>query len=126
MMKSENVHLKNVFKYARENFGSEPEYLWNKFPDYAVLRHKSNSKWYAVIMNVSKNKLNIDSKENIDIIDVKCDSLIIGSLLNEKGFFPAYHMNKEKWITVALDGSVPDDEIYHLLNMSYELTKNKK
>jgi len=126
MMKSENKYLENIFKYAKENFDSEPEYLWNKFPDYAVLRHKSNLKWYAVIMNVPENKLHIGGKKNIDIIDVKCDPLIIGSLLNEKGFLPAYHMNKEKWITIVLDGSVSDDEIYHLLDMSYELTKNKK
>ena len=50
---------------------------------------------------------------------------MIGSFLNKEGYFPAYHMNKTSWITVALDGSVPDDEIRMLLDMSFEATAPK-
>ena len=35
---------------------------------------------------------------------------------------PGYYMNKEHWITAALDGSAPEDEIKILLAMSYDLT----
>ena len=42
------------------------------------------------------------------------------------GFLPAYHMNKEKWITVLLDGTVDKAQIMDLLNMSYELTTHTK
>lgn len=62
----------------------------------------------------------------LDILNLKCDPLLIGSLRTAPGFFPAYHMNKESWITLALDGSVPEDQIKALLDMSYELTKDKK
>lgn len=31
-------------------------------------------------------------------------------------------MSKGSWITVALDGTVPDDKIKMLLDMSYHLT----
>ena len=48
-----------------------------------------------------------------------------GSLRTEPGIFPAYHMNKESWISVALDGSVPDDKLRMLLDISFELTKPK-
>lgn len=34
-------------------------------------------------------------------------------------------MNKESWISVALDGSVPDDKLRMLLDISFELTKPK-
>lgn len=34
-------------------------------------------------------------------------------------------MNKTSWITVALDGSVPDDEVKLLLDMSFEATAPK-
>ena len=44
---------------------------------------------------------------------------------NVEGYFPAYHMNKTSWITVALDGSVPDDEVKLLLDMSFEATAPK-
>ena len=59
----------------------------------------------------------------IDILNVKSDPLLIGSLRSKQGYFPAYHMNKEKWVSIALDGSVPDDEIKNLLDMSYKLTR---
>ena len=34
---------------------------------------------------------------------------------------PAYHMSKEHWITVVLDGSIPDDDIKAMIAESYEL-----
>jgi len=51
---------------------------------------------------------------------------MIGSLLNEKGFFPAYHMSKSSWITIALDGSVDNEKIKWLIDISYALTASKK
>lgn len=38
---------------------------------------------------------------------------------------PAYHMNKTRWITVILDGSVSTREIYRLIDASYELADAK-
>ena len=32
-------------------------------------------------------------------------------------------MNKDKWISVILDGTVSDDEIKNLIDLSYQLTK---
>jgi predicted DNA-binding protein (MmcQ/YjbR family) len=34
---------------------------------------------------------------------------------------PGYHMNKDHWNTVFLDGSVPDDELLGWIDDSYEL-----
>ena len=50
---------------------------------------------------------------------------LAGSLLMENGFFPAYHMRKDSWITAALDGSVADDKIKMLLDVSYQATAPK-
>lgn len=38
-----------IFKYVKEKYNTTPEYLWQKYPNYAVLRHKYNGKWYAII-----------------------------------------------------------------------------
>ena len=73
-------------------------------------------------MSVPKNKIGLSGNESIDIVNVKCDPIMIGSLLTSDGFFPAYHMNKTNWITIALDDSVPDDTIKMLLQISFELT----
>lgn len=111
-----------IFEYAKMQFDTEPQYLWKKYPNYAVLRHKNNNKWFAVIMNVEKEKLGLQGKKIIDIMDVKCYPEMIGSLRKEKGILPAYHMNKEHWITILLDGSIEMDNVFELLNLSYELT----
>lgn len=110
------------FKYAKDKYNSEPEYLWAKSPTDAILRHKHNRKWYAAVMSVSKSKLGLPDNDIVDILDVKCDSIMIGSLLQENGFFKAYHMNKEKWITILLDGSVSEKKVRFLIDLSYQLT----
>ncbi len=116
---------KTIFDYANKIYQSVPEYLWKKYPDYAVLRHNDNNKWYAIIMNVSKDKLGLDGTEVVDIMDIKCEPAMIGSLRMTKGIFAGYHMNKENWVSVLLDGSVDESMIYNLLDMSFRLTKSK-
>ena len=116
--------IEKILKYAKEKFGSDPEYLWKKFPKYAVLRNKENSKWYAILMNIPIKKLGIESDKNIDILNLKCDPLMIGSLIDNKRYFPAYHMNKEHWITLFID-KIPQKEIFGLIDLSFEIVKNK-
>lgn len=116
----------NILEYALEAYGSTPEYLWAKYPQYAVLRHPENRKWYAILMNVPKHKLGLEGTEEIDIMDIKCEPEMIGSLRMAEGIFPGYHMNKGNWISVLLDGSVEESMVYHLLDRSFALTKGKK
>ncbi len=116
-------HLK---RYITEHYNSDEEYPWVKFPNYCVFRHKNNKKWFALIMDIPKSKIGLSGNEKIDVLNVKCDPIMIGSLLNEKGLFPAYHMSKASWITVALDGSADDEKIKWLIDISYELTSAKK
>ena len=112
-------------KYIQNNYSAEPDYPWVKYPDYEVFRHTSNKKWFALIMEIPKDKLGLQTKDILSVVNFKCDPIMIGSFLNKEGYFPAYHMNKTSWITVALDGSVPDDEIRMLLDMSFEATAPK-
>ena len=32
----------NVIKYIKEKYTASPEYLWKRYPDYAVFRHDDN------------------------------------------------------------------------------------
>lgn len=111
-------HILNTYGYA-------PEYLWLDTPSYGVFRHQLNNKWFAIIMDIKKSKLGFNSDETISIVNLKCDPVMIGSLLNQKGVFPAYHMNKNHWISVALDDSVDDNTLKWLLDISYDLTNKK-
>lgn len=112
-------------EYIESTYGVSAEFPWIKYPEYMVFRHIGNRKWFALVMEVPKEKLGLKNSGMLDIVNVKCDSVLIGSLRSENGFFPAYHMNKENWITIALDNSVSDGKIMLLLDMSYELTDSK-
>src|SRR5574344_1134945 len=110
-----------IFKYVKEEYDTTPEFTWDKYPLYAVLKH-SNNKWYGIVMNVAKEKLGLDGKEEVDVLDVKCPPELIGSLRESKNIFPAYHMNKEYWITILLDENVDKEKVKQLIDLSYELT----
>ncbi len=112
-------------KIIMETYSAEGDHPWFKYPNYEVFRHCSSKKWFAVIMDVPKNKLGLQDTDLLDVVNFKCDPLLIDSLRRENGFFPAYHMSKSSWITVALDGSVSDDKINMLLEMSYQATAPK-
>jgi len=41
-----------------------------------------------------------------------------------RSVIPAYHQNKEKWNTVILDGSIPDEDVKRMIAESYDLITN--
>ena len=88
-----------------DTYSVEPDYPWMDTPESAVFRHAANRKWFALVTTVPKSKLGLPGQQPVDIVNLKCDPILIGSLRAEPGFYPAYHMNKENWITAALDGS---------------------
>ena len=55
-------------------------------------------------------------------ISVKCDPEE-AILLREKyeAVQPGYHMSKIHWNTIILDGSIPDEEIYAMIDESFRL-----
>ena len=111
--------------HIAETYGTVGEYLFAKDPATCVFRHQSNRKWFAVMMEIPKEKLGL-SGGKIQVVNVKCDPRLIGSFRQEPGIFPAYHMSKAHWLTVALDGTADAEKLKFLLDMSYDLTKNTK
>ena len=111
--------------YILNYYATQPDYPWADTPRAAVFRHAGNRKWFALVMEVPRDKLGLAGTEQLDIVNFKCDPILISSLHGEPGIFPAYHMNKSSWITAALDGSVQTETIELLLDVSYELTKPK-
>ena len=111
-------------KYIKEKYNNEPEFLWDKFKGCAIFRNSNNKKWYALITNIDLSKLENKTGE-VEIINVKLEREKILDLLKEKGYYPAYHMNKEHWITILLDGTVPKQKICDLIDISYDLTSKR-
>lgn len=111
-----------ITKYIKEKYNNTPEFLWEKFKDYGVFRNSNNDKWYAIIMNINLSKLNIGNHE-AEIINVKLSEDKVNELLNEKGYYQAYHMNKKNWISIVLDDTLEDNKIIKLIDASYDLIK---
>ena len=117
------VKTEEIFEYVQKQYGTVPEYLWSKSPDSVVLRHK-NGKWYAIFMKVEKSKLGLEGNDLVAIMDVKCDPEMTSMIIQTYGFLPGYHMNKQHWITILLDGSVSEAKTLDFLDMSYQKLRN--
>ena len=98
---------------------------WEDSPDAAVFRHANNRRWFALVMRVKRDRLGLSGQGEIDIVNLKCDQLMLGSMLMEPGFFPAYHMSKTHWISAVLDGSAEEEKIRLLLDLSFEMTERR-
>ena len=109
--------------YITETYSAEGEHLFAKYPSFLVFRHRGNRKWFAVIMDIPRKNLKLSGEGEISAVNLKCDTRLIGSFRMEPGIFPGWHMNKTHWLSVALDGTVEDEKIKFLVDMSYELTK---
>lgn len=112
-----------LFALAAQRYGTAPEYPWQD--DNAVLRRKDNEKWYAVVLRVAASKLGPEETGELELLNVKCDPVLLSSLRTQTGYFPAYHMNKEKWLSIRLGKRELDEAIADLLALSYELTGPK-
>lgn len=119
------MNRKEIEKYINENYDVLQEYPWDEYPNYTTFKHKNNKKWFALIMDIPFEKLKIEKEGIVDIVNLKCIPEMIGSLRKEAGILPGYHMNKEHWITVLLDGTVKKEKIFNLIDISYELTMKK-
>ena len=120
------MNRSQLFWHILNRYGVEPEYPWADSPDAAVFRHSSNRKWFALVMQVQADRLGLPGSDSVDVLNLKCDPRLIGALLTQPGFRPAYHMNKNHWVTVLLGDQVPDEDLKSLLDMSYDLTAPQK
>ncbi len=121
-----SLQRERITQYMQDTYGTEAEYLWADSPDSAVFRHPASRKWYAIIMRVLPDRLDLQGEQVLDVMNVTCSTIMIGSLLSTKGFLPAYHMNKNHWISIVLDGSVSNDQITPLLELSYDSVAPKR
>lgn len=114
---------KRIMAQVQEKYGNQLEYLWEKSPDTAVLRHEGNQKWYAVLMRIPWDKLEKGREGLVEAVNLKHDQ--VADLLSKRGIYPAFHMNKRYWISLTLDDSLSDDDVLDLLEISWNLTLKK-
>lgn len=110
-----------LIRCVAERYSTEPEYPWDD--ENFIFRHRENRKWFAVAMRVSCRRLGLDRDGSTDLVGLKCGPLLMDAYRRQPGILPGYHMNKDNWVTVLLDGSAEDALIRELLELSYDLTR---
>ena len=114
---------KRIMTRVQEKYENQLEYLWEKSPDTAILRHENNQKWYAVLMKISWDKLEKGREGLVEAVNLKHDQ--VADLLSQDGIYPAFHMNKRYWISLPLDDSLTDEKVLELFERSWFLTSKK-
>ena len=112
-----------ICELIKEKYNDLPEFIWEKYPGFVIFRNPTNNKWYGLIMNINKSKIDNESQEEIEILNLKLNKEKIIYLLNKKGFYKAYHMNKTNWITIILDDTIKDNEIMDYIIESHKYTE---
>ena len=115
-----------IIQHIQDRYAAEPEHLWARYPNYAVFRQPASRKWFAAVMDVAKKSLDMIGDGTADVMDVRCGPVLVGSLLAQDGFLPAYHMSKSSWISVLLDETVPDEQIFPLIELRYDSVAPKR
>lgn len=123
IFKSEQA--RRIIEYVRQTYGDELEYLWKKFPENAVFRRKDTRTWYGAILTVSRAKLGFDRDELVEIINLRIQPEQLAKTIDNKRYLPGYHMNKDNWFTMVLDGSVDTEEIFSHIGNSYIIAAQK-
>lgn len=106
---------KDVIDFCLTYADSYEDYPFND-ANWTVMRHKSNKKIFACIYE----------RNGFIWVNVKCRP-------DKRDFWrrvfpsvvPAYHMNKEHWNSIILDGSVLDGDIKQMIDDSFALTAPK-
>ncbi len=115
-----------LVELIREKFSDVPEFLWEKFPNYAVFRRGDNRKWYAVIMVVPRNKLQLSGANEVEILNLRVEPEELNRIVDGEKYFRGWHMNKKTWMTLRLDGVLSFAEISARLEQSYRFAARRK
>ena len=113
-----------LIRYAAGRYSTDAEYPWGD--DNFIFRHRENRRWFAVALRVPYRRLGLGREGSADLVDLKCSPLMMDAYRKLPGVLPGYHMNKDHWLTVLLDGTAADETVKELLELSYDLTRGGK
>ena len=117
---------KEIISYVEDNYAGELEFLWERSPKNAIFRNKGNRKWYAVLLVITGDKIGLPTNDEIEILDIMFDRHQARSFAaSSKNIYPGYHMNKDNWITIVLDYSLPSKDIFPLIDKSFAIAAGK-
>ncbi len=108
-----------VAQHITARYDAESGNFFAKDSSVIVFMRTDNKKWFAATKNIGRRYLGIGKDGRIDILNVKLQPHVVASLRKREGFLPAWNMNQNNWVTILLDGTVPDEEILAYLDSSF-------
>lgn len=109
-----------MLKYINEKYNDDIEYPWEDY-EGGIVRRQDNGKWYVAFLRVAAKKFFPEMSGKVNIVNIKVIKGKAPEMADGKNIFPAYHMNKQNWISLILDDVIPDAEIFSLIDASYTL-----
>ena len=95
--------------------------LSGKYPENTTYKARENEKWFVLVMPVARHALGLPGEGVVYVMNVKAKPELISMIVGAEGYLPAYHMNKQHWLTVLLDGTVPAEQVLERIEDSYIL-----
>lgn len=117
---------KVIIDYVFTNLDSYIDRPFKKNQNYITFKRKDNSKWFAILMEIPLSRLTKDKSEIlVNVLNIKVDHNLIDSLIDNKNYFKAYHMNHKYWISVLVNKNLDFEKLFKLIEKSFNLVKNK-
>ncbi len=118
--------IEKVEAYIAEKYQLKREYVFPRYPDYYVFRHQDDEKWFVLVMDVERKKLGLTGDGEVTCMNVKADPDFAHFVAGTPGYLPGYHMNRKNWLTILLDGTVSEQEVFNCIDNSFYLTASEE
>lgn len=105
----------DIIKYCLTFPSAYEDYPFDE--TWTVMRHRVNKKSFAFIYE----------RNNELCVNLKCEpnrADFLRQIYND--VIPGYHMNKHHWNTVVIGGDVSEQDLYGMIQHSYDLIKPKE
>lgn len=122
-VKSAMESVQELTEYIKLTYDALVEKPFSQYPEYITFKDRIVDKWFALVMNVERKKLDPEYQGNDEVfcINLKAEPMFVSDFAGRPGYFRGYHMNKDHWITILLDGTVPIDEIKNAIDRSFNI-----
>ena len=107
-----------LLETIRGRWGEALEFLWEDYPECAILRRTDTGKWYAVMMRLPGQKFGLPEDAVSEFILLRVPRGEEDAIRADRRFLSAYHMNKRTWFAIQLDGSMEFPELMRLADRS--------
>jgi predicted DNA-binding protein (MmcQ/YjbR family) len=103
----------NIIEYCLKKKGATQEHPFGPTP----LVIKVADKMFALIFEETGKLVRLN---------LKCDPVIAENLREQhESVRPGFHMNKKHWNTIMIDGSLPESDVFDMIDHSYDMVVKK-